>query len=48
MKHAVWVMNYPVLRTMGEVVDLAVAAEDAGWDGVFVSDSITEARRIRG
>lgn len=42
MKHAVWVMNYPVLRTMGEVVDLAVAAEDAGWDGVFVSDSITD------
>lgn len=42
MKHAVWVMNYPVVRTMAEVVDFAVAAEEAGWDGVFVSDSITD------
>jgi Luciferase-like monooxygenase len=42
MKHAVWVMNYPVVRSMSEVVDFAVAAEEAGWDGVFVSDSITD------
>lgn len=42
MKHGVWVMNYPALRTMAETVDFAVAAEGAGWDGVFVSDSITD------
>lgn len=42
MKHGVWVMNYPRLRGMKEVVDFAVAAEEAGWDGVFVSDSITD------
>lgn len=42
MKHAVWVMNYPAARTMSEVVELAVAAEAGGWDGVFVSDSITD------
>jgi hypothetical protein len=35
-------MNYPVVRTMAEVVEFAVAAEEAGWDGVFVSDSITD------
>jgi len=42
MKHGVWAMNYPAVRTMSEVVEFAVAAEEAGWDGVFVSDSITD------
>lgn len=42
MRHAVWVMNYPAVRTMSEAVDFAVAAEEGGWDGVFVSDSITD------
>ena len=42
MKHGVWAMNYPVVRTMAEVVEFAVVAEAAGWDGVFVSDSITD------
>lgn len=42
MKHAVWIMNYPAVRTMSEAVDFAVAAEEGGWDGVFVSDSITD------
>lgn len=42
MKHGVWTMNYPAVRSMTEVVDFAVAAEEAGWDGVFVSDSITD------
>lgn len=42
MKHGVWAMNYPVVRTMSEVVEFAVVAEQAGWDGVFVSDSITD------
>jgi hypothetical protein len=41
MKHGVWVMNYPKARGLHEVVEFAVAAEDAGWDGVFVSDSIS-------
>lgn len=42
MKHGVWVMNYPAVRTMTEIVEFAVAAEEAGWDGVFLSDSITD------
>lgn len=42
MKHGVWVMNYPVVRNMREIVEFAVAAEEAGWDGVFISDSITD------
>lgn len=42
MKHGVWAMNYPVIRTMSEVVEFAVVAEQAGWDGVFVSDSISD------
>jgi hypothetical protein len=42
MKHGVWAMNYPKVRSMTEVVDFGVAAEQAGWDGVFVSDSITD------
>lgn len=42
MKHGVWVMNYPVVRQMTEIVEFAEAAEQAGWDGVFVSDSITD------
>lgn len=42
MKHAVWVRNFPAERPVPEVVDVAVAAEEAGWDGVLLSDSITE------
>ncbi len=42
MKHGVWAINYPVVRTTSEVVEFAVAAEAAGWDGVFVSDSISD------
>lgn len=42
MKHGVWAMNYPVVRDMNEVVEFAVAAEEAGWDGVFISDSISD------
>jgi len=42
MKHGVWAMNYPAVRTMSEIVEFAVVAERAGWDGVFVSDSITD------
>lgn len=42
MKHGVWVMNYPVVRNMREILEFAVAAEEAGWDGVFVSDSPTD------
>lgn len=41
MKHGVWVMNYPAVRGPAEVVEFAVAAEEAGWDGVFVSDEIS-------
>ena len=42
MKHGVYAMNFPVVRTMSEIVEFAVVAEEAGWDGVFVSDSITD------
>lgn len=42
MKHGVWAMNYPAVRTVSEVVEFAAVAEQAGWDGVFVSDSITD------
>lgn len=42
MKHGVWTMNYPAVRTMSEIVEFAVVAEHAGWDGVFVSDSISD------
>ncbi len=42
MKHGVWVINYPARWTIAETVEFAVTAEQAGWDGVFVSDSITD------
>ena len=42
MKHGVWAINYPAVRGTAEMVELAVAAEEAGWDGVFVSDSISD------
>lgn len=41
MKHGVWLKNGPVFD-VNEVVEHAVAAEAAGWDGVFLSDSIWE------
>ena len=42
MKHGVWLLNYESHRSVRDVVDLAVAAEEGGWDGVFVSDSLTD------
>ena len=39
MRHGLWVKNDDGAG-VERVVDLAVAAEDAGWDGVFVSDSL--------
>lgn len=41
VKHGIWLKNGPVLD-IDQVVDHAIAAEAAGWDGVFVSDSIWE------
>lgn len=41
MKHAVWLKNGKD-RDVRETVAAAVLAEDAGWDGVMVSDSIWE------
>lgn len=40
MKHGVWVLRTPATPDIQDVVELAVAAEESGWDGVFVSDSI--------
>ena len=40
MKHAVWLLRTPATPDLPDMVELAVAAEEAGWDGVFVSDSI--------
>lgn len=40
-KHGVWLKNGAVL-TIEQVIEHAVAADEAGWDGVFVSDSIWE------
>lgn len=37
MNHGVWLQNGAAL-SVKEVVDFAVEAEQAGWDGVFVSD----------
>lgn len=39
MKHGVWLRNGQAL-TVDQTVEYAVAAEQGGWDGVFVSDSI--------
>lgn len=41
MRHGFWIRNGPV-HDPGAVVDLAVAAEAGGWDGVFVSDAVQE------
>ncbi|MDX1622094.1 MAG: LLM class flavin-dependent oxidoreductase [Nitriliruptorales bacterium] len=38
MKYGVWLPNGPKFGAR-ETVDLAVAAEEGGWDGVFVSDA---------
>ncbi len=40
MKHGVWVLRTPATPDMQEMLEFAVAAEESGWDGVFVSDSI--------
>jgi alkanesulfonate monooxygenase SsuD/methylene tetrahydromethanopterin reductase-like flavin-dependent oxidoreductase (luciferase family) len=42
MKHGVWAMNQPAVRTMSELVEFGVVVEQAGWGGVFVSDSTTD------
>lgn len=39
MKYAVWLWSQEDIDTKG-IVDLGVEAEEAGWDGVFVSDSL--------
>ena len=39
MKHGAWLRNGQALDVKA-TVDCAVAAEEGGWDGVFVSDSI--------
>lgn len=39
--HGFWIRNGPVHDPRG-VLDLAVAAEAGGWDGVFVSDAVQE------
>lgn len=38
MNHGVWL--HPSAGDAAELVELGVLAEDAGWDGVFVSDSL--------
>lgn len=38
MQHAVWL--HPRAGNAAELVELGVLAEEAGWDGVFVSDSL--------
>ncbi len=41
VSHGLWLANY---KTNGvkQVVDAAVLAEESGWDGIFLSDSIWE------
>ena len=38
-KHGVWIRN-GAPHDPNETLELAVAAEAAGWDGVFVSDAV--------
>lgn len=38
MNHGVWL--HPSAGDAADLIDLGVLAEDAGWDGVFVSDSL--------
>lgn len=40
VQYGVWVKNRGPVDVQ-DVLDCAVAAEDAGWDGVFLSDSLT-------
>jgi len=40
-RHAFWIRNGPELPP-NDVVELAVAAEEGGWDGVFLSDAVSE------
>lgn len=42
MKHAIWIRNYPARQDVATNLEFAVAADEAGWDGVFISDSITD------
>lgn len=39
MKHGIWLWNAGGIDA-AQLVELGVAAEEAGWDGVFVSDSL--------
>lgn len=41
MKHGFWIRN-GVQFGPRECVEVAVAAEEAGWDGVFLSDAVAE------
>lgn len=41
MQHAYWIRN-GAPHDATTVLDLAVAAEEGGWDGVLVSDAVTE------
>ena len=41
MKHALFLPPFGPLAEPAEVVDLAVAAEGAGWDGLFLWDHVT-------
>ena len=41
MQHGFWIRN-GVEHDPAAVVEFAVAAEEAGWDGVFVSDAVME------
>lgn len=41
IRHAFWIRNGPQ-HDPTATVELAVAAEEAGWDGVFVSDAVQE------
>lgn len=43
MQHGLWIRNGEAADT-ARLVDLGVAAEDGGWDGVFVSDSLPAAQ----
>jgi alkanesulfonate monooxygenase SsuD/methylene tetrahydromethanopterin reductase-like flavin-dependent oxidoreductase (luciferase family) len=49
MRHAIYLAPFGELSEPAAVVDLAVAAEERGWDGVFLWDHIwrSEARNAR-
>jgi len=48
VKHGVYAMNFPVVRTMSEIVEFAVVAEEAGWDGVSSAIRSPTVRLTRG